>query len=513
MNPIEFEILKNTLISIPRDMGIALRRTAYSPNIKERMDASCALFDAERRLLAQAEHIPVHLGSLPATMSALENVEMEEGDQIVVNATAFGGTHLPDVTLVKPVFYRGEIIAYVVNRAHHADIGGYAPGSMPGITTEVFQEGLIIPPCKLVARGRENRDVFSIILANTRTPRERLGDLRAQIAANNLGERAVLTFVEKYGLEKFMEIRDEMMEYSRRMTLARLRDLPRGRYGAEDFLDGDGVEDSPVRIKATVEMRGDGVTVDFAGTDPQRKGNVNCPIAVTRSCVYYVFRCLLGVDIVVNQGYLSVFDIRAPEGSVVNASGHAAVAAGNVETSQRIVDVLLLALSEALPGEIPAQSQGTMNNLCIGNENFTYYETIGGGAGATPHSHGTSAVHTHMTNTMNTPVEVIETSYPLRVLRYSIRDGSGGEGRYRGGDGIIREIMCLQPATLSIQSERRAFAPRGAAGGGDGKPGLNLLLRGGKVIPLRSKTTVALEPGDVVRIETPGGGGYGRARG
>jgi N-methylhydantoinase B len=382
---------------------------------------------------------------------------------------------------------------------------------MAGKTTEIWQEGLIIPPVKLLKKGEENKEILEIILRNTRVPEERIGDLGAQIGANELGSLRLLEFIDKYGLNCFRDFTNELIEYSRKVTEKRLAQIPKGTYSAVDWMDDDGVENKRVKIKVKVEV-GNKIKVDFEGSDPQKKGNINAPLAVTKSGVYYAFRCLLREDIPLNDGFYRNIEINAPKGCFLNPYESAAVAAGNVETSQRIVDVIFLALAKALPSLIPAQSQGTMNNLSMGNEHFTYYETIGGGAGALSYKNGESGIQVHMTNTKNTPIEVIESTYPLRVEKYAIRRGSGGLGKYKGGDGIIRGIRVLEDCILSIQSERRKLAPKGVEGGRDGSPGKNYLLRKGKSIPLPSKISMEVKTGDVIVIETPGGGGWGKAR-
>ena len=519
MNPITLEILKNAFTAIPEEMGAALKRTAYSPNIKERMDASCAIFDTEGRMLAQAEHIPVHLGAMPLTVESalLHFPELNEGDQIVVNDPYHGGSHLPDITLIRPIFYDTELVGYAVNRAHHADVGGMTPGSMPGNSTEIFQEGLIIPPCKLLTRGKENADIFDFIKANTRTPVERAGDIRAQIAANNLGAMRMTEHIQKYGVDTYTEFAASIIEYSEKRMRHAITKIPDGTYTAEDFMDDDGVTDQPVKIAVTLKVAGSAITISFEGTDRQRRGNINAPYAVTLSAVYYVLRCVTDPEIPPNHGCYLPVEVYVPEGTVLNPNLPAAVASGNVETSQRIVDVLLLALHKAMPHKIPAQSQGTMNNVAIGGtvngEGFTYYETIAGGQGASPTKNGDDGIHTHMTNTANTPIEALELSYPLRVVCYELIPGSGGNGKFRGGSGIKRAIKVLaDDATLSIQSERRKYQPKGLLGGEDGRTGKNYLVRDNKRLNLPSKVTMRLEKDDVVVIETPGGGGYGHAQ-
>jgi N-methylhydantoinase B len=521
MDPVTLEILKNAFTAVPEEMGAALKRTAYSPNIKERMDASCAVFDAQGRMLAQAEHIPVHLGAMPLTVEfAMQHFDtLHDGDQIVVNDPYHGGSHLPDLTLIKPVFYDEALAGYVVNRAHHADIGGMTPGSMPGNSTELFQEGLIIPPCKLVNNGQENEDVFAIIKANTRTPTERVGDIRAQIAANNVGALRMVELIQKYGAETYTTFAERIIEYSEKRMRHAITEIPDGTYTAEDFMDDDGITEEPVKIAVAVTIAGDTIAINFDGTEKQRRGNINAPYAVTLSAVYYVLRCVTDPEIPPNHGCYLPVTVHVPEGTVLNPQPPAAVSSGNVETSQRIVDVLLLALHQALPHKIPAQSQGTMNNVVIGGvnddggERFTYYETIAGGQDALPYKAGEDGIHTHMTNTANTPIEALELSYPLRVEQYELIQNSGGNGTFKGGSGIKRAIKVLADnATLSIQSERRKYPPKGLQGGENGRAGKNYLLRNKERIDLPSKVTMQLRKGDIVVIETPGGGGYGKVQ-
>jgi len=503
MNPVEFEILHKKLISIAEQMGVILQRSAYSPNIRERMDASCAVFLWTKELVAQAEHIPVHLGSLHIPLQYIE--DFEEGDQITLNNPNMGGTHLPDITLYKPVYFKGKLIGFVANRAHHADIGGITPGSMPGSSTSIYQEGLIIPPVKIVRRGKIDEDILNFILSNTRTPRERRGDLTAEIGTNDFGDRKLREFVDEYGLEKFEEFVEELRNYTVRIMRHRMSRIPEEEVSAEDYLE---VGDSLIKIKARARV-GDKIYVDFAGTSPAIRENINAPLAVTLSSVYFFFRTLLGGDIPVNAEFYKLFDIKVPEGSILNPPRGYPVVAGNVETSQRIVDTLLLAFSEVM--DLPAQSHGSMNNIAIGNENFTYYETLGGGAGAWKNYVGEDGIHVYMTNTKNTPVEVIEASYPLLCMEYRIRENSGGKGKYRGGNGIVKRYKVLEDCVLTIISERRKIEPKGAKGGENGKCGVNLVISEGKRKMLGSKATVSLKKGDDIAIMTPGGGGYGKA--
>lgn len=529
MDPIKLELYKNMLTSVAEEMGVTLRRTAFSPNIKERLDFSCAVFDDTGKMVAQAAHIPVHLGSMPlSVLAAIAHTEMAPGDMIALNDPYRGGTHLPDITLVAPVFSsfsrsgsekkekRGKHrpVFFVANRAHHADVGGMRPGSMP-IATSVIQEGIRIPPVKLVRGGVLDSDLWELILANVRTPEERRGDIEAQVAANRVGERRLQEMVTKYGTAEIAAYMEELRGYASRMVRARLQEIPDGRYTYADMLDNDGISDEPIEIRVAIEIEGDTAVVDFTGTAPQARGSVNAIYAITLSAVFYVFRCIAGADVPANAGCLEPIQVIAPEGSVVNAKFPAAVAGGNVETSQRIVDVLLGALAQACPDEIPAASSGTMNNLTIGGydasrgKDFTYYETIAGGMGARPNSDGIDAIHTHMTNTMNTPIEAIETNYPMQVVEYAIRRGTGGAGQFRGGAGVIRALRILTEAEVTILSERRTRGPSGLRGGEQGQPGRNVLISDEVEQTLAGKVSMSTKKGDIIRIETPGGGGYG----
>ena len=519
-DPIRLEVYRHLLAAIPEEMGVVLRKSSYSPNIKERRDYSCALFDAQGSMIAQAAHIPVHLGSMPLSVAqALSEPKVQplaEGDVIIVNDPFRGGTHLPDITLITPIFVGSDRpYGFSASRAHHADVGGMTPGSMP-VAREIYQEGLIIPPVKLVRGGEINEAVWDLILANVRTPDERAGDLRAQLAANRRGAARLTELVNHHGREQVSHYMERLLVYTERMTRRLLESLPDGSYQFADALDDNGLDDEPVPITVCVTIAGDTATVDFSGSAPQQPGSVNAVQAVTLSAVQYVFRCLIGLDVPNNSGCLAPIQVIAPEGTVVNASRPAPVAAGNVETSQRIVDVLLGALAQACPERVPAASQGTMNNLTIGGWDrergrpFAYYETIGGGMGARPSANGASAVHSHMTNTLNTPVEALEYSYPLRVQWSQVRPGSGGAGRFRGGDGIRRDIEVLCDAEASLISERRRRAPYGLAGGEPGKRGKNILIREGIEQSLPGKGTISLQAGDVLSIRTPGGGGYGK---
>ncbi len=517
-DPVELEIFKSIFVSVAEEMGVTLCRSSFSPNIKERKDFSCAIFDAAGRTVAQGDHLPVHLGAMPlSVLSAIENAALEPGDTVILNDPFRGGTHLPDITLVTPVFVKGRRrpAYFAANRAHHSDVGGVSPGSM-ALATEIFQEGLIIPPAKLVRRGRIDRDILDFILANVRTPQEREGDLTAQLAANRIGERRLLEVTQKYGYGMIAAYMRHLQDYSEKIIRKAIRAIPDGDYVFSDRLDDDGISRQPVRIQATVRVRGSAAEVDFTGSDAQVRGSVNANSAITLSAVMYVFRSIIPGEVPCNAGLMRPIRVIAPEGTVVNAKTPAAVAGGNVETSQRITDVLLGALAQAIPARIPAASSGTMNNLSLGGVDpgtgkpFAYYETIGGGMGASPERDGLDGVHTHMTNTRNTPVEALEHYLPVRVQRYSLRNGSGGRGMFNGGDGIVREFEFLAPARVNILSERRKYPPYGLAGGKPGKRGRNILVSHGRKKTIGGKASFQVNAGDRVIIETPGGGGYGK---
>lgn len=514
-DPIRLEVFKHLFASVAEEMGVVLRRSGYSPNIKERRDFSCALFDAVGSMIAQAAHIPVHLGSMPlSVLEGIRTLAFSPGDVAILNDPYRGGTHLPDITLITPIFMGEELLGFAANRAHHADVGGMSPGSMP-LSRELFQEGVIIPPLKLVEGGRVNQGLMDLLLANVRTPQERAGDLRAQMAANRKGEQRLGELVARYGRAEVTHYMRALLDYAERMTRRLIAGLPDGTYRFQDYMDDDGVEPEPIEIAVAITIAGNEATVDFTGTSPQRKGSINAVYAVTLSATYYAFRCLIGLDIPSNSGCLAPLRVIAPEGTLVNARPPAAVAGGNVETSQRITDVLLGALAQACPERVPAASQGSMNNLTIGgwdperSRPYAYYETIGGGMGARPGKEGADAIHTHMTNTMNTPIEALEYAYPFRVQRYEIRRGSGGAGRWRGGDGIRRDLELLHEAQVTLLSDRRKFAPYGLAGGKPGQPGCNVLIRDGEERELPGKISLAAQAGDVISLRTPGGGGYG----
>src|ERR1700722_18061876 len=578
---IELEIFKSLYHSIAEEMGATLRRTAFSPNIKERRDYSCAVFDEDGEVIAMGDHMPVHLGSMPmsvrAAIAACELTGgMQSGDVVMLNDPFHGGTHLPDITLVAPVFVmegvmegvmerekpighrpRGRLHSphlrgrgargptspdfYVASRAHHADVGGAYPGSM-GLCREIYQEGVRIPPVKLMRRGAINADVLAMLLNNVRTPEEREGDLGSQLAACHTGAERLREVCSRYGIEQARRAAADLLDYSEELMRAFLQRVPHGEYRAEDFLDGDGISEQPVKISVVIKVHPRGekrrqdaaatagedagatknsrhmVTVDFTGSDPQVEGSVNAVAAITYSACFYVFRCLLAEDVPAAAGLMRPIQVIAPEGTIVNARPPAAVAGGNVETSQRIVDVLLRALSQAIPDRIPAAASGTMNNLTVGGtdprtgEPFAYYETIAGGMGARPGKPGLSGVHTHMTNSLNTPAEALEYAFPLRVRRYSLRPGSGGKGRFSGGDGIVREIEVLTDCQANLLADRRSRGPWGLSGGADGAPGRTFITRSdGSVEPMPAKFSTRWRKGERITIETPGGGGWDRS--
>ncbi len=520
VDPVTLEVVRNALVGVAEEAGAALRRTAYSPNIKERMDASTAVFDADARMVAQAEHIPVHLGSMPASVRAALNAfgELDDGDQVLVSDPYAGGTHLPDWTLVAPVHDgSGRLLGYAANRAHHSDVGGAAPGSMPAGATEIFAEGLRIPPVKLHRAGHEDRDLVALLQANTRTPRERLGDLRAQVGANRLTATRLRELADDLGADALAAAMAATLDHAERLVRAGIAALPDGAYQFADVLDDDGTGVGPIPIRATVTVDGDELVCDLTDSAAQVPGSVNAPRAVTVSAAVYVLRAVAAPDVPPNDGATRPLTVLTEPGTVVDPLPPASVAAGNVETSQRIVDVLLGALAQAAPDRVPAASQGTMNNTLLGGvdprsgEPFTYYETLAGGIGAGPWGDGASGTHSHMTNTKNTPIEAFELAYPLRVVEYRLRDGSGGAGRHRGGDGLRRVLeIVTDSATASLLTERRVSAPWGLEGGADGASGRNRLVRAdGEEEELPGKVTVRLERGDRLVVETPGGGGYG----
>jgi N-methylhydantoinase B/oxoprolinase/acetone carboxylase alpha subunit len=518
-DPVTLEVFRNLFYSAAEEMGVTLCRTSFSPNIKERRDYSCAVFAGDGSMVAQGEHMPVHLGSMPLSVeAAIEHVPMEPGDVVIVNDPFCGGTHLPDITLVQPVHLeRSETPTfYVANRAHHSDVGGITPGSMP-LSNSIYQEGIRIPPLRLVHRGIVMKDVMDLILANVRTPVEREGDLTAQIASNRTGERRLAAIAEKYGVETVKLYMAHLQDYAERMTREAIKAIPDGEYRFEDCMDDDGQGNGPLPIVATITIADDHARIDFTGTCEQVPGSVNAIYAITLSAVMYCFRVIVPFPIPSNAGTIRPLEVVAPEGTLVNARLPAAVAGGNVETSQRIVDVTLGALAQAMPGKIPAASYGTMSNLTFGGTDpgtgadFAYYETIAGGMGARPSADGLDATHCHMTNSLNTPIEAFEHTYPFRVRRYAIKRGSGGRGRFRGGDAIVRELEALCPAQVTILSDRRKHAPYGLDGGEAGSPGRNVLIaKDGTERELGGKASTGVEAGTIIRVETPGGGGYGR---
>ena len=491
--PIELQVLGEALRAVAEEMGAVLIRSAFSANIKERRDCSTAVFDERGRMIAQAEHIPVHLGAMPDAVAAVAAHEPAPGEVWILNDPFAGGTHLPDVTMVSRT-----TLGYAVSRAHHADVGALEPGSMPAESRTLAEEGVVIPPTRLDDATLER------LVSQMRNPDERRGDLRAQLAAHALAARRLDELCERRGQERVEAAMDELHDYSERIVRAGIARLPDGRFEAFDVLEPAGGGELGIHVALTIS--GDALGLDFAGTAPQHDGNLNCPLAVTRSACYFVVRCLTDPDVPASGGAFVPVDVRAPEGSLVNARWPAAVAAGNVETSSRIVDVVFAAFGQAV--SVPAQGQGTMNNLTLGNDGFTYYETVGGGQGACPDADGPSGVHVAMSNTLSTPAEALELAYPLRVERHALRIGSGGLGEHRGGDGVVRELRVLEDCRLSLIGERRAHAPQGAQGGGEGLSGRNLLNNE----ELPAKVTRALSAGDVVRVETPGGGAYGRVR-
>ncbi|HSF86103.1 MAG TPA: hydantoinase B/oxoprolinase family protein [Acidimicrobiia bacterium] len=510
VDAITLELARNQLSSMADEMGVVLRRTAYSPNIKERADCSAAVFVPSGEMLAQAEHIPVHLGSMPASVAAvLERFgdELEPEVQYAVNDPYHGGTHLNDLTLVMPVVIDGRLVGWVANRAHHADVGGEAPGSMPAHATTVDQEGHRVQPMPAVRSGSWLPEFVEPFLAATRTPAERLGDLSAQLGANAAGARRYADMVRAAGATAFLRVADALLAYGERRMEAALGELPDGEYAFRDVMEW---RDDLVPIAVTVRIEGGSLHADFTASAPQVAGNINAVDAVTRSCLYYAVRVATDPTIPTNGGCYRPVTLTAPGGSIVNAAPPAAVAAGNVETSQRIADVLLGALAQAAPDRVPAAGQGTMNNVLIGNDDFAYYETIAGGQGGRPGRSGQSGIHTGMTNTKNTPIESLESHYPFRVTAYRLRRGSGGAGRYPGGEGIEREIRFDTAATVSLMGERRVVPPWGLAGGEPGACGEDWLIHAnGSAERVPGKTTFEVRPGDRLRVLTPGGGGWG----
>ena len=521
---VELEVFRHLFTALAEEMGAALRRASFSPNIKERRDYSCALFDPRGEAVALGDHMPVHLGAMPMSVEAAldELGELAPGDVACLNDPFHGGTHLPDITLISAVHSDADrLLGYVASRAHHSDVGGSTPGSMP-LAREIFEEGLRIPPVRLYANGVRNDDLWKLVLANVRTPVERAGDLDAQLAALHAGSTRLLEIAARRGADATLAAMDALIEYADRLVEAGLELVPNGTYEAEDALEDDGFGSGRIPIRARLTVSGRRLEIDFEGTSPQVPGGVNAVAAITSSATRYVVRCvveaLLGEPLPAGGGSMSAVELILPEGSVVNARLPASVAAGNVETSQRVTDVLMRGFAQALPDLMPALSQGTMNNITVGGidprtgEPFAYYETVGGGMGAGPSGDGLSGVHVHMSNSLNTPVEALEHAYPFRIVRYGIRRGSGGDGLHRGGDGLRRDLQVLGPARVALLSERRQVGPAGARGGSDGACGENVLIREGVEEPLPGKATFSVQAGDVVSIRSPGGGGWGQPR-
>ncbi|MBI5877796.1 MAG: hydantoinase B/oxoprolinase family protein [Chloroflexi bacterium] len=520
VDPVTLEIFRHLFASAAEEMGVTLRRTAYSPNIKERLDFSCAAFDGAGRLLAQADHIPAHLGAMPGSVEAVlaRFDSWSDGDIVILNDPYAGGNHLPDITMVSPVFIveaGSQPAFFVASRAHHADVGGMSPGSMP-LSVELIQEGIIIPPVKLYEAGRLNAPLLDMVCRNVRTPDERRGDLNAQMAAHRIGARRLQEIVSRYGFAQAQAYGAALIAYAERITRQTIAAIPDGTYAFADYLDDPNGTGAPVKIAVTITVHGDGMTVDFAGTAPEMYGSLNAVPQIAHSAVRYCVRSLIEEDVPTNHGTFAPVKIICPFGSVLNPHYGRAVAGGNVETSQRIVDTVLGALAQALPDRVPAASQGSMNNLTMGgddpfrNKPYAYYETMGGGMGAAAQGNGLSGVHVHMSNTLNTPIEALEMAFPFRLTRYALRKDSSGDGRHRGGEGLVREVEFLAPATVTMLSERRRLAPYGAQGGQPGGIGRNTLRHAdGTTEDLGGKFSRRLDAGDVLTIETPGGGGYG----
>ncbi len=517
-DPILMEVYRHRFVGIADEMGVTLQRTGYSPNIKERLDYSCAVFDATGKMVAQAAHIPVHLGAMPASCEAALRTftQWSPGDVVILNDPFDGGNHLPDITMISPVFAGKDIVFFVASRAHHADVGGMSPGSLP-LSTELFQEGIIIPPIKLYEARKVNEGVERMLLANVRTPVERRGDIAAQRAAHAVGERRLLVLIEEYGRQEVCQYASNLQQYSERIVRAGIQTWPDGTYSFEDKLELSDGKDAVIQVSVCI-YEGE-VSFDFKGTDSMLDAPLNTVLPVTASACYYVVLCLLKDDVPINSGCFVPIRVTAPEDTLVHASRPAPVAGGNVETSQRITDVVLGALAQALPGDVPAASQGTMNNVTIGGKHlggatYAYYETLGGGMGASPSANGLSGVHVHMSNTRNTPIEALEMQFPFRIREYALIKGSGGMGNHRGGDGLVREYELLEPATVTMLSERRRHAPWGLNDGEPGRTGRNILIRRatGDETQLPGQFTRKLEAGDRLRIETPGGGGHSSDR-
>ena len=505
-DPLELTVMANAFAMIAEEMGTVLVRGSLSPNIRERRDASSALFDADAEMVAQAAHIPVHLGAMPESVAAVRACGPKPGDVFILNDPYTGGSHLPDLTVVQAIGLGKTVVGYSAVRAHHADVGGMSPGSMPQGATELVQEGIILPPTRLKREGVLDHEVLNLILANVRTPEERRGDLRAQIAACDAGASGWLALIEREGRKRVSSAVDAVLAYTARLARARIAQLGDIRGSATDALEGDGVSDDEVGVAVRLSVAKGQLRLDFTGSSPLVAGNVNCPPAVTRAAAVFVLRTLLDADVPTNGGIARAIELVIPENCALNAKWPHAVAAGNVEMSQRVTDTIFAAFADA-GVDVPAQGQGTMNNITFGARGWTFYETLGGGQGASSRGHGPSGVHVGMSNTLNTPVESLESAYPLRIDEYSLRRGSGGAGRHRGGDGVKRVYRAMEPATVTLLTERRRRSPRGAAGGADGAAGRN--ATGDRDLPAKCRAQLAA--GDVVKIETPGGGGWGSA--
>jgi N-methylhydantoinase B len=508
MDPIQLAVFASRIAAVCDEMGAMLRRAALSPNIKDRLDFSCAVFDAAGELCAQAAHIPVHLGSMAYAMAGIVGqLEWRHGDMVIVNDPYLGGTHLPDVTLIAPVFVEQKLVAFVADRAHHADIGASTPGSMP-VSQRLDEEGVIIPPSYLMRMGALDEALLDSIVSATGNAEQSRGDFAAQISANRAGVERLFLLVCEMGADGFKESLAQLNDYAERLASTALQQIPEGEYCFSDVMDDDGMGNRDIPIQTRLKVSSGSIEVDFSGTAAQVSGNINCPLSVAAAAVYYVFRCLMPAQTPACAGSFRRIHISAPQGSLLNARRPAAVAAGNVETSTRIVDVVMGALAKAIPLRMAAASHGSMNNVAMGargEEGWDYYETLGGGMGASPVGVGLSAVQTHMTNTLNTPVESLEMHYPLRIRRYQVRRGTGGAGEYHGGDGLVRAFEFLQPATVTLLTERRLHSPWGLNGGQPGAAGRNSL--DGR--PLAGKATIAVRSGQRLTVETPGGGGWG----
>ena len=520
LDPLTFEIIKNALTAIAEEMGITLRRASFSPNIKERRDSSCAIFDTNGRLAAQAEHIPVHLGAMPHSVrTVLEEFgdDLSDGDVVMLNDPFRGGTHLPDITVVTPIFLDGQRISFAANRAHHSDVGGGAPGSMSSLSTDVYQEGFRIPPVKLVVKGRTDNQVQRILLANIRTPKERLGDLRAQQSANLVGSKRLVEMIGKFGRDAVLGGMEQLQDYSKHLMVKEIEKMPEKTVRAIDYFDNDGFDTKNIPIRVKITAHNGQLEFDFTGSSSQVKGPLNAVYSITLSAVYYVVRCVTDPTIPANEGCFEPVQVIAPPGTIVNALSPAPVAGGNVETSTRIVDVSLRAFADLIPERVCAACQGTMNNLTIGgrdprtNRYFTYYETIAGGFGARYNKNGIDGIHSHLTNTLNTPIEALEVAYPLRIKRYEFIRGSGGRGKFRGGMGVRKDFELLaDDSTISLMGDRQSRRPYGLFGGGPGRPGRYMIKNGnGSTRNLPSKCGVRARRCELLTIFTPGGGGYG----